>query len=174
MQRKYGKRYFKNICSLAEQSKVEPPAIIVVGEAVGLDFSATIEKPLKNKTVAVTGTHKLSAKLGRELMSLGARINRIDYLSVKEYRQNEQLDKALSNVNNYNYIVLTSMNGAEIFIKKLRELKVDVRKLCNVKFAVIGSGTAGILENTAFCRYYSKGLYFCGFGKSFGRYGKQK
>ena len=103
----------KNICSLAEQSKVEPPAIIVVGEAVGLDFSATIEKPLKNKTVAVTGTHKLSAKLGRELMSLGARINRIDYLSVKEYRQNEQLDKALSNVNNYNYIVLTSMNGAE-------------------------------------------------------------
>lgn len=136
----------KNICSLAEQSKVEPPAIIVVGEAVGFDFSATIEKPLKNKTVAVTGTHKLSAKLGRELMSLGARINRIDYLSVKEYRQNEQLDKALSNVNNYNYIVLTSMNGAEIFIKKLRALKVDVRKLCNIKFAVIGSGTAGILE----------------------------
>nr|WP_279287575.1 uroporphyrinogen-III synthase [Ruminococcus intestinalis] len=79
-------------------------------------------------------------------MSLGARINRIDYLSVKEYRQNEQLDKALSNVNNYNYIVLTSMNGAEIFIKKLRALKVDVRKLCNIKFAVIGSGTAGILE----------------------------
>lgn len=59
----------------------------------------------------------MSAKLGRELMSLGARINRIDYLSVKEYRQNEQLDKALSNINNYNYIVLTSMNGAEIFIK---------------------------------------------------------
>lgn len=55
----------------------------------------------------------------------------------------------------------------------MRALKVDVRKLCNIKFAVIGSGTAGILENTAFCRYYSKGLYFCGFGKSFGRYGKQ-
>lgn len=28
----------------------------------------------------------------------------------------------------------------------MRELKVDVRKLCNIKFAVIGSGTAGILE----------------------------
>lgn len=83
-------------------------------------------------------------------MALGARINCIDYLSVKEYRQSKQLDNALQNIDNYNYIVLTSMNGAEIFIKKLRALKVDVRKLCNIKFAVIGSGTAGILENTAF------------------------
>ncbi|WP_405353626.1 uroporphyrinogen-III C-methyltransferase [Ruminococcus sp.] len=136
----------KNICQLAEQSKAEPPAIIIVGEVAGFDFSATIEKPLKNINVAVTGTHKLSSKLGRELMALGARINCIDYLSVKEYQQNTQLDNALQNIDNYNYIVLTSMNGAEIFIKRLRALKLDVRKLCNVKFAVIGSGTAGVLE----------------------------
>lgn len=75
-----------------------------------------------------------------------ARINCIDYLSVKEYRQNKQLDNALQNIDNYNYIVLTSMNGAEIFIKRLRALRIDVRRLSNVKFAVIGSGTAGILE----------------------------
>ena len=81
-----------------------------------------------------------------DMAALGARINCIDYLSVKEYRQNKQLDNALQNIDNYNYIVLTSMNGAEIFIKRLRALRVDVRRLSNVKFAVIGSGTAGILE----------------------------
>lgn len=136
----------KNICRLAEQSKAVAPAVIVVGEVAEFDFSSTVEKPLKNITVSVTGTHKLSAKLGRELMALGAGINCIDYLSIREYHNNPRLDNALVNVNNYNYIVLTSMNGAEIFIKRLRALKIDVRRLSNIKFAVIGSGTAGILE----------------------------
>jgi uroporphyrinogen III methyltransferase/synthase len=42
--------------------------------------------------------------------------------------------------------VLTSINGAEIFIKRLKKLKIDLRKLSNIKFAVIGSGTAEVLE----------------------------
>ena len=41
---------------------------------------------------------------------------------------------------------LTSMNGAEIFINKLKALKIDIRKLVNIKFAVIGMGTASVLE----------------------------
>ena len=38
------------------------------------------------------------------------------------------------------------MNGAEIFINKLKALKIDIRKLVNIKFAVIGMGTASVLE----------------------------
>lgn len=43
--------------------------------------------------------------------------------------------------------MLTSINGAEIFFEKLIEYKIDVRKLSNIKFAVIGSGTAKTMEN---------------------------
>lgn len=38
------------------------------------------------------------------------------------------------------------MNGAEIFMSRLRKLKKDIRSFANIKFAVIGSGTAAVLE----------------------------
>jgi uroporphyrinogen III methyltransferase/synthase len=52
----------------------------------------------------------------------------------------------VKNIKNYTMLVLTSINGAEILFKKLKELKCDIRKLSHLKFAAIGSGTAKVLE----------------------------
>lgn len=136
----------KTICDKAESCDIKPPAIIVVGNTAEYDFSPTIKKALKDISVTVTGTQKLSNKLSKQLSVYGAEINQIDYLNIIEYRDNPKFDKALSNIGEYNYIVLTSMNGAEIFINRLKTLKTDIRKLANIKLAVIGSGTASVLE----------------------------
>lgn len=134
------------ICENVKSAEVVPPAVIVVGETAKFDFVPTITRPLKNVSVTVTGTRKLSDKLGKMLTLSGAEVKRHDLLKVIEYHDNEVFDNAINGIDGYDYVVLTSMNGAEIFMSRLRKLKKDIRSFANVKFAVIGSGTAAVLE----------------------------
>ncbi len=134
----------KNIAN--DAGKLRAPAIIVVGEVADFDFGQTISLPLQHKSVAVTGTKRFSDKLSSYLPKFGADIKKVDYLNVLEYRENPEFDKALLNLSEYSWIVLTSINGAEIFLNRLSRLMIDVRKLSEIRFAVIGSGTAEVLK----------------------------
>lgn len=136
----------KNITEEVMKYNIKTPAVIVIGETAAFDFSQTVDLPLSNISVSVTGTEKLVDKLSEKLYSLGAVINKLDYLEVCEYSNNDRLFNSLLNIEKYSMIVLTSMNGAEIFLKNLKMLKIDIRKFGKIKFAVIGSGTGEILE----------------------------
>lgn len=136
----------KIIAEAVKSQNLKAPAIIVVGEVADYNFMPTISLPLQNISVAVTGTKKFTNKISLRLSKLGTNIKKLDYLDVIEYRDNSEFDNALTNVSEYKWIVLTSINGAEIFLKRLHKLKVDIRKLSDIKFAVIGSGTADTLE----------------------------
>ena len=115
-------------------------------KVVNFDFLQTVSMPLNNISVAVTGTKRFVNKMTSQLEKLGADVKIIDYLNVVEYRDNPKLDHALSCLEKYNWIVLTSINGAEFFFGRLSRLKTDIRTLSKIKFAVIGSGTVEILE----------------------------
>lgn len=140
------KSTLKYIAEETEKQNLNAPAIIVVGDVVNFDFTQTISLPLQNTSVTVTGTKKFAAKLSSQLEKLGADVKKLDYLNVIEYHDNFEFDNALLNLSDYNWIVLTSINGAEIFMNRLYKLKIDIRKLSKIKFAVIGSGTAEALE----------------------------
>lgn len=122
------------------------PAVIVIGDTVGFDFSESIIAPLKNVTVTVTGTKKFVMKLSDKLAAQGADTVPLDFLTVSEYKDNTRLDSALRNILDYSTVVLTSINGADIFFKRLRSLSIDIRDLSRIRFAVIGSGTAEALK----------------------------
>ncbi|MCH5297460.1 MAG: uroporphyrinogen-III C-methyltransferase [Ruminococcus sp.] len=136
----------KNIAEDTEKQNLKAPAIIVVGDVANFDFSQTLSLPLQNISVTVTGTKRFTSKMSSQLIKLGASIKKLDYLNVIEYRDNSQLDNALMSITDYSWIVLTSINGAEIFLNRLNKLKIDIRKLAKIKIAVIGSGTASVLE----------------------------
>ncbi|MCD8187651.1 MAG: uroporphyrinogen-III C-methyltransferase [Ruminococcus sp.] len=134
------------IADKAEEEEITAPAVIVVGETVRLDLSPNAELPLKGTTVTATGTIRFTEKMAGKLTMLGADVKILNTLNVPEYRENPPFDTALRSIEKYSMIALTSMNGAEIFLKRMRRLKIDVRRLSGTKFAAIGSGTAEILE----------------------------
>lgn len=138
----------ENIADTAEKEKIIAPAVIVVGETARLDFSATISRPLDKVSVTVTGTKRFTDKLAPLLHELGADVKCLDYLRVSEYSKNNAFDTALQNISDYSWLVLTSVNGAEIFLKRMKKLKVDMRSLAGLKIAVIGKCTAEVLENS--------------------------
>ncbi|MGN1134074.1 MAG: uroporphyrinogen-III C-methyltransferase [Oscillospiraceae bacterium] len=137
----------QNISEKAKENGIVSPAVIVIGDTADFDFSSTVSKPLDSISVTVTGTKALSQKLSEKLNSLGADVTPLEFLTVNAYENNAAFDKALADIESYNYIVLTSNNGGEIFFERLRKLKIDLRRLSEIIFAVIGSGTAKALEN---------------------------
>ncbi|MGL5506381.1 MAG: uroporphyrinogen-III synthase, partial [Paraclostridium sp.] len=51
------------------------------------------------------------------------------------------------NLSSYNYLILTSQNGVNIFFDKLNEMNLDVRALANIKICAVGPATAKELKN---------------------------
>ncbi|MDE6103840.1 MAG: uroporphyrinogen-III C-methyltransferase, partial [Oscillospiraceae bacterium] len=103
----------KNIADEVKKHKIKTPAVIVIGETAGFDFSPTINRPLTGVSVSVTGTERLVDKLSEQLYALGANINKLNYLKICEYNNNGRFNNSLLNIEKYSMIVLTSMNGAE-------------------------------------------------------------
>ena len=136
----------KDIADKTESENIKSPAVIVIGDVTEFDFSDTVKLPLKNISITVTGTKNFVSKLSLQLEKLGASVQKANYLNVIEYNENSAFENALKNIKKYSVIVLTSINGAEIFFNRLIKLNIDIRTLYNIKFAVIGSGTADILK----------------------------
>ena len=128
------------------EAKLEAPAIIVIGETAELDFTGTIPRPLYGVKIGVTGTKSITRKLRDRLEELGAEVTEMDYSAIVPYGENKHLDQELEKVSEYPWAVFTSPNGVEIFFDYLKKLKFDVRRLANLQFAVIGTGTAAALE----------------------------
>lgn len=134
-----------DIAAKTRKEGLTAPAIIIVGETAAFDFSATYVPPLSGKNIAVVSSGDTAKRLCATLDSLGAYAFRAGGVDIEEI-YGEDIDRAFSELGKYTHIALTSPNGARIFLKKLREKRVDIRTLCNVGFAVIGKGTADVLE----------------------------
>ena len=134
------------LAAKVREEKLEAPAVIVIGETAGLDFTGTISRPLYGVKIGVTGTKSITRKLRDKLEELGAAVTEMDYSTIVPYRENARLEQELQKISEYPWAVFTSPNGVEIFFDYLKNLKFDVRKLADLKFAVIGTGTAAALE----------------------------
>ena len=114
---------------------LEPPAVIVVGGTADLDLAARYRA-----SVTVTGTAAFEHKLCPMLRNCGFEVKELPTAFV------EEMDFDLPELSDYGYLVLTSVTGARIFLNKLGQEHIDLRSLSDLKLAVIGSGTAAVLE----------------------------
>ncbi|MGN0631682.1 MAG: uroporphyrinogen-III C-methyltransferase, partial [Ruminococcus sp.] len=126
----------KNIACESEKNGMESPAVIIVGETAAYDFCGEGKKDLEGITVTVTGTKRFSDRLAAKLERNGAKAARESILKIVSYFESDAFTDAVLNISDYTMAVLTSPNGAEIFIRKLRKMKTDFRKLSGIRFAV--------------------------------------
>lgn len=134
------------LAAKVREAKLEAPAIIVIGETAELDFAGTIPHPLRGVKIGVTGTKSITRKLRDRLEEMGAEVTEMDYSTLVPYRENAPLEEEMKKISDYPWAVFTSPNGVDIFFDYLKKLKMDVRRLVDLQFAVIGTGTAAALE----------------------------
>lgn len=127
---------------------MKPPAIFLVGEVVKLreQLQWFDNKPLFGKTVVVTRARAQASVLTKKLEAQGARVLEVPAIKIVPPADFAPLDKAISEIDTYKWLILTSVNGVEYFFDRLLKAGKDSRALCGVKIAAIGSATAEALK----------------------------
>lgn len=125
------------------------PAIIVVGPVAaltepGLDFFT--QRPLFGQTVLITRTRQQASELRRQLETLGAEVLEAPTIELVPPQTWDEVDAALRDVQQYDWLVLTSANGVAAVHHRLEALGLDARHFAGLKLAAIGDATAHALR----------------------------
>ena len=133
------------------------PAVIVVGEVVGLrsylqtnnvikntDYSRS--SPLTGKTVLITRAAAQSSQFSNRLQQEGATVIEMPALEIGPPSNWQELDDEIAHLSDYTWLILTSTNGVDYFFERLETQGKDARALAGVKIAVVGERTAQSLK----------------------------
>jgi uroporphyrinogen-III synthase len=100
---------------------------------------------LRGCRILVTRARQQSGKLSSALRAQGATVIAIPSIEIRPPRSFKPMDSALANLQNYDWLILTSVNGVEALFARLRILRV--RKLpAHLKIAAIGPATKAAIE----------------------------
>jgi uroporphyrinogen III methyltransferase / synthase len=137
-----------NIADLAQQEKIKPPAIIVVGEVVGLrkELNWFEQKPLFGKRIVVTRAREQASDFVACLSELGAECVEFPSIEVTPPLSWKELDRAIGNLESYQWLVFTSVNGVKYFFDRLENSGQDARNLKGIGIAAIGPKTADAIR----------------------------
>jgi uroporphyrinogen III methyltransferase/synthase len=120
------------------------PAILVVGRVVGLrqHLRWFDERPLFGKRIVITRSREQSGQLIDLLESLGAEPVEAPMIRVTPPDDYGPLDQAVAEASTYDWIVFTSANGVDHFMRRLAVSSGDIRNLKGVRLVAIGPATA--------------------------------
>ena len=123
------------------------PAVIVIGKVVA--YSDRIKQssslPLDRKKILVTRAAEQSSKFSTLLKQQGAIAIEMPALVITTPSSWLDLDNAISEIESFHWLILTSANGVNYFIERLQTLGKDIRALGGIKIAVVGKKTAATL-----------------------------
>ncbi len=89
--------------------------------------------------------HQASA-LSAGLRDLGAEVLEIPFIEIRRPRSYKALDAALKNLSQYDWLILTSVNGVDAMWERLRKLRLGVKAMRHLKVAAIGPATRQAIE----------------------------
>lgn len=127
----------KDIGTLAKAKGLANPAIIVIGEVVKFHDKLNWfeKKALFGRNICITRTKEQSEEISEKLKELGAEVTEINSIKISETKAN--IEPFLHKLEEYHYIVITSVNAANIFFDALMEKNIDTRTI-RAKFVTIG------------------------------------
>jgi uroporphyrinogen-III synthase len=105
-------------------------------------------KPLAGRKILITRARHQAQSLASALEEKGATVVAIPTIEIIPPDSYDAMDAALWNAKKYQWLVVTSVNGAEILAQRLKALGVGSGVLDDLKIAAIGPATARALGET--------------------------
>ena len=126
---------------------LSPPATIIIGDVVGLrpklDWFEHL--PLFGERIVITRARAQSVEVWQRLHELGADVIEIPTIEIAPLDDYSALDEAIGKLETYDWIVFTSANSVDYFLRRLRVCDRDWRAVRG-RICCIGSATAKALE----------------------------
>ena len=130
----------RDIMTKAKSQKIKPPAIIIIGKVVELEKKFNWLK--KNKRILFTGLSK------ERFFERGSYFH-LPLIKIEPMKDYEEFDNYLRNIKEFDWIVFASRYGVEYFLKRLKNIGLDLRILANIRIAAIGNSTKSRLLDSA-------------------------
>ena len=102
--------------------------------------------PLHKVRVLVGRARRQASALSSELRKLGATVLEIPFIEIRRPRSFKALDSALRNLDRYDWLILTSVNGVEALWRRLAKLGLTRTKVKHLRIAAIGPATKKAIE----------------------------
>jgi uroporphyrinogen-III synthase len=102
--------------------------------------------PLSSVRVLVGRARHQAGALSAELRKLNATVIEIPFIEIRKPRSFQPLDSALKSLETYDWLILTSANGAEAMWQRMGKLRLTKTKLMHLRIAAIGPATKKAIE----------------------------
>jgi uroporphyrinogen-III synthase len=109
--------------------------------------SAKNEEPLCGWRILTTRASRQSGGLAKPLRDMGAEVVEIPTIEIKPPRNYKALDSALRKIGDYDWLILTSVNGVEALFSRLKKLRIAPARLAHLQVAAIGPATQREIES---------------------------
>jgi uroporphyrinogen III methyltransferase / synthase len=120
------------------------PAVLVAGSVTQLRTKLNWfeTRPLFGQQIVVTRTREQAGGLGSRLREEGAEVLEVPTIRIVPPDHKEPLCEALSALNEYDWLIFTSVNGVASFFDYFFRVFHDLRDLGGVRIAAVGPATA--------------------------------
>jgi len=105
-----------------------------------------MNQPLRGRTVVVTRAASQATELSTLLENLGANVFICPTIEIREPDNYERLDEALDHLYGYDWLIFTSANAVEYFLRRLTTKDLKVEDLDETRVCAIGQRTADKLH----------------------------
>lgn len=99
-------------------------------------------KPLAGRTVIITRAHAQADAFVVELERYGARVLACPTIEIVEPESYRPLDEAIENLYGYDWLIFTSVNGVDHFLRRFEWAGHDTSELDDLRVCAIGEATA--------------------------------
>ncbi len=99
-------------------------------------------QPLAGRTVVITRARAQATDFVVELEHYGARVIVCPTIEIAEPETYERLDEAIDHLYGYDWIIFTSVNGVEYFLRRLQVRTHQTSELDELRVCAIGEATA--------------------------------
>jgi uroporphyrinogen III methyltransferase/synthase len=135
------------IAAQADQAHIHPPAVIVIGQVAQL--AGTLNwfeaRPLFGQRIVVTRPIRQALSSVSRLVELGAELVELPALRIEPPTDWSLVDRAIGELNRYEWVVFTSANGVQHFMNRMVEKRQDARAFGKARIAAIGPATSNEL-----------------------------
>jgi uroporphyrinogen III methyltransferase / synthase len=107
------------------------------------------DQPLRDRTIVITRALKQAAPFADALSGYGARVISCPTIEIVEPESFALLDEAIGNLYGYDWLIFTSVNGVDYFLRRLKEQEHEVSELDELRVCAIGEATAERLREAS-------------------------
>lgn len=109
--------------------------------------ASVANQPLLGWRILTTRAGKQAGGLSQPLRELGAEVVEIPTIEINPPSSYKPLDNALKKIAEYDWLILTSVNGVDALFARLKKMGIPAAKLEHLQIAAIGPATKKAIES---------------------------